>query len=113
MLETADREEEPRRKPRAISGISFEPEVDEGTMIVMPPAVARPQRARWGALLFSALFALITMWAGLSISKLVEDFFARSPILGWTALGVAAVAFPWFGVLLVGIITTFLWLHWR
>ena len=28
-------------------------------------------------------------------------------------LGVAAVAFPWFGVLLVGIITTFLWLHWR
>jgi putative membrane protein len=32
------------------------------------------------------------MWAGLSISKLVEDFFARSPLLGWTALGVAAVA---------------------
>ena len=28
-------------------------------------------------------------------------------------LGVAAVAFPWFGVLLVGIISTFLWLHWR
>ena len=92
VLETAEREEEPQRKPRAISGITFEPEVDEGTVIVMPPAVARPQRIRWGALLFSALFALLTMWAGLSISNLVEDFFARSPMLGWTALGVAAVA---------------------
>ena len=92
VLETPEREEEPQRKPRAITGITFEPEVDEGEMIVMPPAVSRPARFRWGALLMSALFVLVTMWAGLSISKLVEDFFARSPILGWTALGVAAVA---------------------
>ena len=28
-------------------------------------------------------------------------------------LGVAAVAFPWFGALLVGIVGTSLWLHWR
>ena len=92
VFEKPEREAEPQRKPRAITGITFEPEVDEGELIVMPPAVARPSRFRWGALLFSALFTLVTMWAGLSITKLVEDFFARSPILGWTALGVAAVA---------------------
>jgi putative membrane protein len=92
VLETPERDEEPQRKPRAITGITFEPEVDEGEMIVMPPAVSRPSRFRWGALLMSALFVLVAMWAGLSISKLVEDFFARSPLLGWTALGVAAVA---------------------
>ena len=51
--------------------------------------MSRPSRFRWGTLLFSALFTLVSMWAGLSISKLVEDFFARSPILGWTALAVA------------------------
>ena len=33
---------------------------------------------------------LVVNNAGLSISKLVEDFFARSPILGWTALAVAS-----------------------
>ena len=92
VLETPEREEEPQRRPRAVTGITFEPEADEGELIVMPPAVARPSRFRWGALLLSALFTLITMWAGLSITKLVEDFFARSPLLGWTALGVAAVA---------------------
>lgn len=92
VLETPERDEEPQRKPRAITGITFEPEVDEGEMIVMPPAVSRSSRFRWGALLMSALFVLVAMWAGLSISKLVEDFFARSPLLGWTALGVAAVA---------------------
>lgn len=92
VLETPERDEEPQRKPRAITGITFEPEVDEGEMIVMPPAVSRPSRFRWGALLMSALFVLVAMWAGLSISKLVEDFFARSPLLGWTSLGVAAVA---------------------
>jgi putative membrane protein len=92
VLETPERDEEPQRKPRAITGITFEPEVDEGEMIVMPPAVSRPSRFRWGALLMSALFVLVAMWAGLSISKLVEDFFTRSPLLGWTALGVAAVA---------------------
>ena len=92
VFDKPEPEEEPQRKPRAITGITFEPELDEGELIVMPPAVSRPGRFRWGALLASALFTLVTMWAGLSISKLVEDFFARSPILGWTALAVAGVA---------------------
>ena len=92
VLDEPEGQDPPQRKPRAITGITFEPEVDEGALIVMPPAVARPARFRWGALLFSALFTLLTMWAGLSITKLVEDFFARSPILGWTALAIAGIA---------------------
>ena len=92
VLDEPERDDQPQRKPRAITGITFEPEADEGALIVMPPAVARPARFRWGALLFSALFTLVSLWAGLSISKLVEDFFARAPILGWAALAVAGVA---------------------
>jgi putative membrane protein len=86
-------EEEPQRKPRAITGITFEPEREEGELIVMPPApLASPRRFRWGALLMSALFLLVSMWAGLAVTRLVEDFFARSPVLGWAALGVAGIA---------------------
>jgi len=92
VLEPPEREDEPQRKPRAITGITFEPERDEGEMIVMPPAVARPTRFRWGTLLMSALFILVTMWASLAVTRLVEDFFARSPALGWAALAVAGVA---------------------
>jgi len=32
------------------------------------------------------------MWAGLAVTQLVEDYFARSPVLGWVALGIAGVA---------------------
>jgi putative membrane protein len=87
------REEQPARAPRAITGITFEPEQDEGDLIVMPPApLARPRRFRWGAILISALFLLVSMWAGLAITQLIEDYFTRSPVLGWLALGIAAVA---------------------
>ena len=93
VLETPEGQAEPQRPPRAITGITFEPEHDEGELIVMPPApLPRPRRFRWGALLGSALFALVTMWAGLAVTQLVEDFFARSPVLGWIALGFAGLA---------------------
>lgn len=83
----------PQRKPRAITGITFEPEIDEGDLIVMPPApLPAAKRMRWGAIFISAVFTLVTMWAGLAATRLIEDFFARSPILGWAALAVAAIA---------------------
>lgn len=85
--------EQPPRMPRAITGIQFEPERDEGDLIVMPPApLARPRRFRWGAILVSALFLLVSMWAGLAIAQLIEDYFARSPVLGWLALAIAGIA---------------------
>jgi putative membrane protein len=93
VIEPQQREEQPTRPPRAITGITFEPEKDEGDLIVMPPApLARPRRFRWGTILVSALFLLVSMWAGLAITQLIEDYFTRSPVLGWIVLGIAAVA---------------------
>ena len=83
----------PQRRPRAITGITFEPESDDASLIVMPPApLPAARRMRWGAIFVSAAFTLLTMWAGLAATRLIEDFFARSPLLGWVALGVAAIA---------------------
>lgn len=86
-------EDAPQRRPRAITGITFDPEFDSGELIVMPPApLPAAKRMRWGAIFASAAFTLVVMWAGLAATRLIEDFFARSPVLGWTALGVAAIA---------------------
>jgi len=93
VIEAPEREEQPQRRPRAITGITFAPETDEGDLIVMAPApLPKPRRFRWGAILMGALFLLVSMWAGLAVTQLVEDFFARSPALGWVALGVAGIA---------------------
>jgi putative membrane protein len=93
VIDAPERGEEPLRPPRAITGITFEPEPDEGALIVMPPApLPGPRRIRWGSLLAGALFLLVTMWAGLAVTQLIEDFFARSPVLGWAALAIAGVA---------------------
>ncbi len=97
--------EQPHRHPRAITGITFETEPDEGEFIVMPPTQPRPRRFRWGALLASALFTLVAMWAGLAVTQLVEEFFARNVALGWAALGVAALA----GLAALAIIVREIW----
>jgi putative membrane protein len=106
VFEPQQREEQPTRPPRAITGITFEPEQDEGDLIVMPPApLARPRRFRWGAILVSALFMLVSLWAGLAVTQLIEDYFARAPMLGWIALGIAAVA----GLAALAIIAREIW----
>lgn len=93
VIDQPPREDQAQRSPRAITGIEFAPEQDEGDLIVLPPApLARPKRWRWGSILISALFLLVTMWAGLAITQLIEDFFTRSPLLGWLALGIAGIA---------------------
>ena len=38
VFDAPEQQDEPQRKPRAITGITFEPEHDEGELIVMPPA---------------------------------------------------------------------------
>lgn len=93
VIAPAAPDESPPRPPRAISGVHIEPEAEETAVHVTAPAatLARPRFA-WGAMLASALFALTVMWAGLSVSRLIEDFFARSPMLGWLASGIAALA---------------------
>jgi len=82
------------RKPRALTGITFEPETVEDATAVLPASRAEPRsrRFRWGAIFVSALFALASLWAGLAITQLIESFFARAPWLGWVTLGVAGLA---------------------
>ena len=85
--------EAPKRQPRAIAGITFEPEPDDADLIVVPPKPPSPSRSmRWGGLLLGALASLVSLWAGLAVTQLVEEFFVRSPALGWLALGIASIA---------------------
>lgn len=64
-----------------------------GEVVVVPPRPLRTSRRwRWGMILVSSLASLTTMWAGLAITQLIEDFFQRSPFLGWTAAAIAALA---------------------
>ena len=85
--------EMPKRKPRAITGIIFEPEELEGDLIVLPPAkLPRSRRIRWGSILIGALLSLVTLGAGLAVTQLIEEFYTRSPLLGWVTLGVAGLA---------------------
>lgn len=74
--------------------VEFAAEPENQALVEVPATVARaaPRRFRWLALLVSALFTLVSLWAGLAITQLVESFFARNAVLGWFALGVAAVA---------------------
>jgi len=85
----------PRRSPRSIpaADIVFEKEPDFSAPVVVPPRPLRTSRRwRWGAILISALAALVSMWAGLAITQLIEDFFNRSQTLGWIASGFAGLA---------------------
>lgn len=96
----------PPRAPRAITGITFETDPDDSGLMVVPPApLPAPKRIRWGAILGGALFTLASLWAGLAVTQLVEDFFARSQVLGWLALGVASVA----GIAALAIISREIW----
>jgi putative membrane protein len=72
----------------------FEPELEHTDLVTLPQTATmhEPRRFRWLGLLVSALFALFSMWAGLSIVQLVQSFFALAPWLGWVAFGIAGIA---------------------
>ena len=82
-----------KEKPKSHQKIEFDEQESVGELVVLPQVPRRiSKRFRWGFVLVSALAILMSLWAGLAITTLVEDFFARSIILGWLALGVAVVA---------------------
>jgi putative membrane protein len=96
---------EQTRKPRAFvldddeaplkptAKIEFAEEPITAELTVIPPApLPTPRRFRWAAILGGALATLVTMWAGLSATQLIEDIFARSVIMGWMALAAAGIA---------------------
>ena len=81
-----------KRKPRAITGIEFPAEEEAAELAVLAPAPPRPRGFRWGSLLLGSLASLFMLWAGLAVTQLVENFFARSTLLGYMALAVAGLA---------------------
>jgi putative membrane protein len=84
-----DNEEKPKSKHK----IEFNEETSAGELVTVPEIPhSVSKRFRWGFILVSALTGLFSLWAGLAITTLVEEFFARSPMLGWLALGVASLA---------------------
>ncbi len=83
------------RKPQVIkTEVIFADEAPLQDLVEVPRTIDRnaPKGFRWLNLLLSSLFFLVTLWAGLAVTTLVESFFARSPFLGWVAFGAAALA---------------------
>jgi putative membrane protein len=68
-----------------------EPAAELVTLPEMPPETARAGRS-WGFILLSALAALVSLWAGVAITRLIESYFESSPLLGWTATAIAGIA---------------------
>jgi putative membrane protein len=87
-------EEEPQAKRTKKPEINFTVDAPQQELAIAPQMMSEPQQLgfRWGSLFIGAVFTLVTLWAGLTITQLVEDFFNRSPFLGWLALGLASLA---------------------
>jgi putative membrane protein len=82
------------KKRLASPKLVFEQEPEHTDLVVVPrtATTTAARRFRWLGVLVTALSALFTMWASLSIVELIESFFARSAWLGWLALAVAGIA---------------------
>jgi putative membrane protein len=77
----------------AIPKIDWEPDAAEAKLQPTAPQGRRiVRRFRWAGLLITALGALVSLWAGLALTRLVEDLFARSLTLGWLGAGLLALA---------------------
>ena len=50
------------------------------------------RRFRWGALLLASLAALISLASGVAMTRLIDDLFARSEVLGWIGAGLLSLA---------------------
>ena len=74
--------------------IQFDAELPEAevTVVAQPISLTAHRGVRWGNLLLGAIASLIVLWAGLTITQLIEGFFLRSPFMGWVVFALAAVA---------------------
>jgi putative membrane protein len=73
--------------------IQVTPESDPTLLaVVIEPPVLPRRRFRWGTLFWTATAGLVLMGAGLGVTHLIEDLFARSDSLGYVGLGFAATA---------------------
>lgn len=97
-LDPAPAPAKPQRRHRAprslpVADISFAEETAEQvSMPALPEGRRMVRRLRWTGILLTSLAALVGLWAGLALTRLIEDLFARSLVLGWVGLGVLALA---------------------
>jgi len=84
--------EDSSRPPRGTVHVT--PEVEPAALPVpVETPVLRPQRGfRWGTVFWTAIGGLILLGAGLGVTRLIEDLFARSEGLGFVGLAFAFVA---------------------
>lgn len=75
--------------PEAQSVVTLEPQIAIEEPPPAPPP--RPRRHFWGAVFWSALGALVSLAASLSLARLVDELFQRNDILGWIGLGLVAL----------------------
>lgn len=81
--------EEGGSTPRAAIVVTQAPPAFEAPVETpLPPQP--PRTSRWGAVFWTGLGGLVSMGAGLAVWTLIEDLFARSDWLGWTASAFAA-----------------------
>jgi putative membrane protein len=105
-----DTRKQPPRKPALFRPDDPALVIEEARTVPPPDTAASPKATgelvlserrvsrafRWGRLLLSSLGTLAILAVSLWVTSLVEDLFARSDWLGWTALalaGIAALAF--------------------
>jgi putative membrane protein len=83
-------EEAPRRPARGT--VLITPETEPALPVPAERPAARRRRLPWGSLFWSALGGLVSLGLGLAATKLIEDLFARSEILGVIGLALALLA---------------------
>ena len=81
---------EPKNIP--VSRVTFEDEPEENEIVpVQQPELAR-RGLKWASVLIAALGALISMSVGLALTRMIDDLFSRSQVLGWVGTGFLALA---------------------
>lgn len=91
VVAPVDTNDAPARPGRGTVLVTPEPDAS-----ALPVPVARATRRRsrfpWGATFWAGLSGLVVLGFSLSVTRLVEDLFARSDTLGYVALAFAIVA---------------------
>jgi putative membrane protein len=89
------------RPARGVVQVTPEPESFDLPVPVEPPAPAPRRRFPWATVFWSALGGLVVLGAGLAVTSLIEDLYARAPLLGTLGAALAGIALLALGVIAI------------